>query len=129
MSKQRNKASKGLVATLILLGSAIFVNAQSSTETAWPVSKDVQRVANKKLFEDRELSGSHIHAVVLSPTWNISKGVNSIGRTADVGQGNVRSTGIPDIAISKGVQRIQKKKSASPQLEPVFKREQEITRN
>ena len=122
---------KSLIKTLAafsLMGFAIMANGQSVEQPAWSVSKDVQKVANKQLFEDESLKASHINAVVMSPTWNVSKGVHQIGKSSDVGKGNVVSTGVPDWVISKGVQRIQRKKADSQKKQEIFKREDEITR-
>lgn len=115
----------------LITGSAILVNAQATSDVpSWAVSKDVQKVSNKSLFDDTELRDSHIRAIVVSPSWNTSKGVNTIGRrSADVGIGNVASTGIPDIAISKGVQRIRQKGLKTEKKDDVFKTGEEITRN
>lgn len=115
----------------LITGSAILVNAQATSDVpAWAVSKDVQKVSNKSLFEDTALRDSHIRAVVVSPSWNTSKGVNIIGRrSTDVGIGNVASTGIPDIAISKGVQRIRQKDLKPERKDNSFKKGEEITRN
>ncbi|MGC3947310.1 MAG: hypothetical protein QM762_22810 [Chryseolinea sp.] len=99
----------GIVATLSLGVGAAY--AQTAPESVWSSTKEVQKVSNKQLFEDASIKGSHIHAVVLSPTWNISKGVASINRTEAVGQANIAG-GSSDWQISKGVQKIQRKKSS-----------------
>lgn len=115
---------------MVLAAGSLIVNAQTTTdEPSWGVSKDVQKVSNKALFNDQELRDSHIRAVVISPTWN-TKGVHSVGQSGDIGKGNVASTGIPDIAIGKGVQKIRKPKTqATEEQENIFNTKEEITRN
>jgi len=111
MSIKNSIIASGIIATLFVgVGTA---SAQSAPDNVWASTKGVQKVANKQLFEDSSIKGSHIHAVVLSPTWNISKGVASINRTESVGQANI-SGGSSDWQISKGVQKIQRKKAADP---------------
>ena len=102
-----------VVAAMFFVGVAVAANAQTAPETVWSSTKGVQKVANKQLFEDQGVRGSHIHAIVLSPTWNISKGVANVNRTSDIAQANVVG-GSSDWQISKGVQQIQRKKTASP---------------
>lgn len=108
MSKKTSILTTGIVA-ILFLGVGV-ANAQTADQTVWASTKGVQKVANKQLFEDAGIKGSHIHAIVLSPTWNISKGVASINRTEAVGQANIAG-GSSDWQISKGVQKIQRKKS------------------
>jgi hypothetical protein len=115
---------------VVLVAGSLLANAQTqSDEPSWAVSKDVQKVSNKALFNDQELRDSHIRAVVISPTWN-TKGVHSVGQSSDIGKGNVASTGIPDIAIGKGVQKISRpKKESQKEQDNMFKTNEEITRN
>ena len=47
------KGIKGIGLMCLLLVGAFVANAQSSN-TAWPVSKGVQRYANKSTVEDEE---------------------------------------------------------------------------
>ena len=101
-----------VVAAMFFVGVAVAANAQTAEETVWASTKGVQKVANKQLFEDQAIKGSHIHAIVLSPSWNISKGVASVNRTSDIAQANVVG-GSSDWQISKGVQKIQRKKTTS----------------
>jgi hypothetical protein len=93
----------GITLMSMFLMSAVFANAQSSS-SAWVVSKDVQRIANKKSFEDENARRSHIQASTVSlPAIVISKG---IARPADdYTKGNIISKGYPTWAISKGVAR------------------------
>ncbi len=103
------KVSKKVGLLGVFLASAAFAYAQTNPNPAWTTSKDVQKVANKKLFEDESLRASHIQARPVSPTWVISKGVHRTEGDKEVAQGNVESKGIPTWTISKGVQRIGRK--------------------
>ena len=116
------------MAVFSLVFFAVMANGQSTDQPAWSVSKDVQKIANKQLFEDESLKASHINAVVVSSTWNISKGVHQIGQSSEVGNSNIVSTGVPDWVVSKGVQRVQRKKTDSRKKQEIFKHDQEITR-
>lgn len=120
------KQLKGIVAMCVLLMAAIGVNAQSGV-----VSKDVQRVANKKAFENEDLKKSNIQAQsVPFPAIVVSKGV--AGSTDAQSQGNITSKGYPTWAISKGVARQnQLRKSDSPVIDERnegTRRGEEITR-
>jgi hypothetical protein len=91
----------------LFLTAFTFAQAQSgTTEPAWTTSKDVQKVANKQLFNDGNLRKSHIQVSSLSPTWNISKGIHRKKSDEAVANGNITSKGYPTWVISKGVQRI-----------------------
>jgi len=95
---------------MLLLGAMVSVKAQSTTITsAWSTSKDVQKIANKKMFEDDGLRASHIQASIQTPTWMISKGIHRINAKDQMASGNIKSTGIPMWTVSKGVQRIGRK--------------------
>lgn len=93
----------GITLMSMFLMGAVFANAQSGS-SAWVVSKDVQRIANKKSFEDENSRRSHIQARTVSfPAIVISKG---IARPADdYTMGNIISKGYPTWTISKGVAR------------------------
>jgi hypothetical protein len=116
-----------VVAAMFFVGVAVAANAQTADQSVWASTKGVQKVANKQLFEDESIRGSHIHAIVLSPTWNISKGVASVNRTEDVAQANVTG-GSSDWQISKGVHKIQRKKSVSTEKN-YFNSKDPISRN
>ncbi|MEJ1238781.1 hypothetical protein WBG78_11660 [Chryseolinea sp. T2] len=103
----------GSILAILFLGVGV-ANAQTADQTVWSSTKGVQKVSNKQLFEDSSIKGSHIHAIVLSPSWNISKGVASINRAEAVGQANIAG-GSSDWQISKGVQKIQRQKSTTPE--------------
>jgi hypothetical protein len=99
----------GAMAVGLLLSAFTFAHAQSSKSTpAWSTSKDVQKVANKQLFNDENLKKSHIRASSVSPTWNISKGVHR-RKSDELAKGNVASKEYPTWLISKGVQQIGRK--------------------
>jgi hypothetical protein len=88
-----------------------FTFAQAQTggpNPAWTTSKDVQKVANKQLFNDENLRKSHIRVSSVSPTWNISKGIHRRKGDDKTAKGNVASE-YPTWIISKGVQRIGRK--------------------
>lgn len=119
---------KKLLVGLILVGFGLFANHQLMAQTAWTVSKDVQKVANKQLFNDEELKKSHIHAMSLSQSWVVSKGVNNIGSTEPVAAGNIRSKGSNDWAISKGVHRVKDSKPAKENKD-LFQTSPAITRD
>lgn len=123
----RNKSSMytKVLAAMLFAGVATAASAQTAEETVWSSTKGVQKVANKQLFEDEGIKGSHIHAIVLSPTWNISKGVANVNRTQDVAQANIVG-GSSDWQISKGVQKIQRKKSV-PADKDYFKSDDQIS--
>jgi hypothetical protein len=126
MRHKTNMLTK-IAAAMFFVGVAVTANAQTADQTVWASTKGVQKIANKQLFEDESIRGSHIHAIVLSPTWNISKGVASINSTDDVAQANI-SGGSSDWQISKGVQKIQRKKSTKIEKD-YFKSNDQISRN
>jgi len=125
--KNRQNILGKVVGAMLFVGVAVTANAQTADQTVWSSTKGVQKVANKQLFEDESIKGSHIHAIVLSPTWNMSKGVTSINQTSDVAQANIVG-GSSDWQISKGVQKIQRKKSA-PADKNYFRTDDQISRN
>jgi hypothetical protein len=108
----KNTASKvakrvGLL-SLFLIG-AIMVNAQTAkTNPGWVVSKDVQKVANKKMYKSENRNGT-IQANSLSSAWAISKGVHQSKADKTTEKGNVASKGIPAWTISKGVHSVNNK--------------------
>jgi galactitol-specific phosphotransferase system IIB component len=98
---------KNLLTGITLVGlmamASIAVNAQS-VNSSLIVSKDVQRVANKKAFENKNLTSSNIQALSQPfPAIVISKGI--VRSAASAPQGNIVSKGYPTWAISKGVAR------------------------
>ncbi|MDH4090794.1 MAG: hypothetical protein OEV74_17155 [Cyclobacteriaceae bacterium] len=90
------------------MASAVVVNAQTKSDLppAWRTSKDVQRIANKRLFTDARLRQSHIKAKSIAPTWMISKRVGQPARKEKLAENNLKSSGTPSWIISKGVQRL-----------------------
>jgi len=117
--------TKKLAALLILAGCGLLVNTQLMAQA--PVSKGVQVVANKKMFDDKDLMKSNIHAMTIDQSWTNSKGVTKINADKSLGQGNMRSTGASDLAVSKGVHQIKKTKPVTVPTEP-FKTGPEITK-
>ena len=119
---------KTLLVGLILIGFGLFTSHQAMAQSSsWTVSKDVQKVANKKMFSDEEIAKSHIHAISLNQNWVVSKGVNNVGRTETASAGNIRSAGNNDWTISKGVHRVKSSKSVEENKD-LFKTGPEITR-
>ncbi len=105
--------TEGISKTTVLLiffviASAIVANAQTNKDLppAWTTSKDVQRIANKRLFTDARLRQSHIKAKSIAPTWMISKRVGKPARKEKLAENNLKSSGTPSWIISKGVQRM-----------------------
>ena len=103
-----NGVSKKISLLALFMTTLFFANGQSKESPAWLVSKDVQRYANKSLFEDQNLRRSHIQAKSTAANWTISKGVHS-SKSVQTVKGNVKSEGIPAWTISKGVQQIGRK--------------------
>jgi hypothetical protein len=101
---------KKIFAGLILAGFGLFFSADLLAQTPW-LSKDVQKVANKKQLEKEKQSNTNIQAVSTENVWVLSKGISAVGRTETQYAGNVQSTGIPQIAISKGVHQTKPKKA------------------
>ena len=92
-------AIKGIGFICLVLAGTFFVNAQSSL----PVSKGVQRYANKGTF-DEESQKSNIQAKSVEfPSIAISKGIVFPANVETTG--NIESKGYPSWAISKGVAR------------------------
>ena len=125
--KNKRYTITSAIAGMLMFGAIVSAQAQTAPESVWSSTKGVQKVSNKQLFEDESIKGSHIHAIVLSPSWNISKGVASINRTESVNQANVVG-GSSDWQISKGVQKIQRKKTPSVEKN-YFRSEDQVSRN
>lgn len=106
MKKRMNVWTKTIAIVSLVAMSVSFANAQTGNDPAWPVSKDVQRVVNKKALNDPNQRKSHIRAKSTDASWVVSKGVHRGGREAVYAKGNVESKGYPTWAISKGVQQI-----------------------
>ncbi len=106
---EKNVRKRIALMGLFLLG-VFFTNAQTrESHPAWVVSKDVQKVANKKMYNDENMRKSYMMAPsVGTPSWIISKGVYRYDKESAPSQGNVAMKGYPSWIISKGVQRIKK---------------------
>ncbi len=107
----------GIGVICLLVMATLVVNAQSGN-SALVVSKDVQRVANKKAFDK---SGIQAQSLAF-PALVISKGI--IHSDVSQPQGNIVSEGYPTWAISKGVAR-QNQLRAKESM-PVEKREEAV---
>ena len=93
----------GVVLICLMAMASIAVSAQSVTSSL-VVSKDVQRVANKQVLENEDLTKSNIKAQSQPfPAIVISKGIVRSAEAAP--EGNIVSKGYPTWAISKGVAR------------------------
>ena len=104
------KLINGKIALIALFSLGAFV-AQAQTPS-WIVSKNVQKVANKKAFADTDDSKSQLTTETRAYAPRIvSKGVHRINNPA-VGDakatGNMVSKGYPAWTISKGVHRSAK---------------------
>ena len=113
------KGIKGIGLMCLLLIGAFVANAQSSN-SALPVSKGVQRYANKSAVEDENAKKSHIQAqsVEFLPIV-VSKGPTRPSSVTTVG--NIESKGYPTWAISKDVARENHKRNSEktvPQEQP-----------
>ena len=128
MKKVINNLSAKITAIVILAGFGLLINISSFAQApAWTVSKGVQKVSNKKQFEDQELTKSHITAATVDQTWVSSKGVSNIGTETVAAEGNIPSTGTPEWTNSKGVHQINNKKAVTDEKD-LFKTGPEITR-
>jgi hypothetical protein len=123
-----NGLSVKVVAVMLLAGFSLALTTPSSAQSpAWTVSKGVQKVSNKKQFENQELTKSHITAATVDQTWVSSKGVSNIGSETAVAEGNIPSKGTPAWTNGKGVHQI-KKSSPVTEDKNMFKSGPEITR-
>lgn len=93
-----------MTAAALLLTAGFAVAQAQSTTPAWIVSKPVNKIANKKLFEDHRLGASHIVAASAAQVNPAStKAVHRMDQPRT--EGNVPSKGYPAWTISKAVQR------------------------
>lgn len=106
MKKRLNVWTKTMALMALLVTSISFANAQTGTDPAWPISKDVQKIANQKSLSDPSMRRSHIRAKSLDAHWFVSKRATQASRESMMAKGNVASKGTPSWVISKGVQRI-----------------------
>jgi len=101
--------TKKIFAGLILAGFGMLFSSDLAAQTPW-LSKDVQKIANKKQLEKDKQSNTNIQAVTLDQSWLLAKGVSSIGSTETQSVGNIQSTDVPQVAVSKGVHQSRPKK-------------------
>lgn len=120
------KRINGIALMCLLSVGTLVANAQSSN-SSWPVSKGVQRYANKSAVEDENAKKSHIQArsVDFLPIV-VSKGITSPTSVATVG--NIESKGYPTWAISKGVAQENHKRS-SEKLIPEEQPKMDLTKD
>jgi hypothetical protein len=88
-----------ILLTVLFLFTASLVSAQI------PVSKGVQKYANKKMFEKEERQKKRGIRTVARPQITISKGVHSRAGDGELTKGNMISTGYPYWTLAKGVNR------------------------
>lgn len=107
MFKFTSKLRRETVLVFLFTIWAFSSNAQTKKDGAvWSTSKDVQRVANKALFQDENLRKSHIHVISEgTPSMAVSKGIYKTNKKA---KANMVSKGIPKMAVSKQVALIGK---------------------
>jgi len=105
MLKLASNLLRETILVFLFMVCAVVVKAQSGNDVvAWSTSKDVQKVANKALFQDENLKKSHIKVVsVGTPSMAVSKGIYKTNKKA-----NMVSKGIPSVAVSKQVALIGK---------------------
>lgn len=118
-----------IFAVVILAGFGLFSGTDLLAQTPW-LSKDVQKIANKKQLEKDQLSNSNILAASIDQNWVHSKGIATVGSTeAKPSVGNIPSTGIPQVAISKGVHQVKPKKEIkkAPKEEEDFQMRPAVT--
>ena len=107
-------------ATLIIIISLLYFNLLSlvtnaqetnpKSNTAWIISKDVQKIANKKKLEN---SYSRAIRSIGHPAAVVSKGVHKIKMTSQqevTAKGNMPSKGSPNWIVSKEVHRLRRHK-------------------
>jgi len=63
---------------MMLAGVGLFFSSDLLAQTPW-LSKDVQKVANKKQLEQDK--NSNIQVVSTDQSWVVAKGVSSLGTT------------------------------------------------
>lgn len=89
---------------MVALTAGVASAQTHTTSPAWMVSKPVNEIANKQLFENHRLHASHIRAESIAHPNSVSaKAVHRIPKAS--AEGNVASKGYPAWTISKGVHR------------------------
>lgn len=104
---------KSIASGILFVMGSMLAQAQQGSPI-WATSKDVQKIANKSVFNDQNLKNSHINAVsVHYPEVALSKGVSKFiyrGKPLEKQSGNVVSKGYPMWTVSKGVQLYNNKR-------------------
>lgn len=102
------------IALVLAAAFLVTVGFSAQAQSGLPISKDVQKVANKKALENQEQS-LQTTSVPL-PALVVSKSIQSIPNpaliTAD-SQGNMKSKGTPAWVNSKGVHRMNQSENKS----------------
>jgi len=116
-----------VIGLLCLLTIGAFVANAQSSNSSLPVSKGVQRYANKSSVEDENAKKSHIQAksVEFLPIV-VAKGIARPSSVATVG--NIESKGYPTWAISKGVARENQKRN-SEKVVPQEQQDMDISKD
>jgi hypothetical protein len=120
-----------LFASVIVASFLVIAGQDANAQSSWSTSKDVNRVANKSLFNDAELASTHLTASSSTqPSVVSQKGVSkvSLNATEDgVATGNVVSSGTPAWVNTKGVNqvsarpaKVKKAKQAEQQAQPLI---------
>lgn len=108
--KKSSSWFKGIFSFLTVMGLSVVLTHAQSDNPSWTVSKDVQKVANKRLFKSEELRESHINAEAVGyPQHVVSKDVQKRSPAVSEAKGNVVSKGYPYWTLSKGVHRTNRK--------------------
>ena len=93
-----------MMAVVVLMTAGVAAAQTQSTTPSWIVSKPVNKIANKKLFEDHRLGASHIMVTTTAHPNRVS--AKAVHRTAQPrAEGNIPSKGYPTWTISKGIHR------------------------
>ena len=106
---------------LFLLAAAMIIGISAHAQSEFPISKGVQRVANKQKLESPAFDQHQVKATsVPLPALVVSKSVQSIPNPALITtetQGNIKSKGTPAWVNAKGVHQMKKsnnKKESAP---------------
>ena len=93
-----------MMVVMVLMTAGVAAAQTQSNTPSWIVSKPVNKIANKKLFEDHRLSASHIMVATTAHPNRVS--AKAVHRTAQPRhEGNIPSKGYPMWTVSKKVHR------------------------
>lgn len=105
----KKRINTGILTLAIIIFGAGVTHAQ--TKSSWIPTKGVQRIANKKLYTSEEVKASHIEARSTTiPDVVVSKKVQRISNRElmEDALGNIESRGYPTWTISKPLHRREK---------------------